>query len=90
MTLIFGRRAIVMTPCILDDVACMLLNQTKPQGINGPIDTKKEWVDNPDVRLEFETEEGLNQLISKLELLRDFMHGDFHNLEMIDEGDLRR
>ena len=89
MTLTFGRKAIVMTPCILDDVACMLLNQTEPQGITGIIDTKREWVDNPDVRLEFETEESLNQLIAKLELLRDFMHGDFHNFEMMDEGDLK-
>ena len=89
MILTFGRREIVMTPCLLEnDLACMLLNKTEPHREDEIIETKRKWVEYPDVRLEFETEESLNQLIAKLELLRDFMNGDFHNLDMVDIGEL--
>lgn len=85
--LTFGSGGVAITPCILDGMACLMLNTQEEHSLGEKVDTEKEWYQNPFIRLNFANEKSIDVLINNLNRLKRFMNGEFDE-ENIAEVDI--
>lgn len=75
--LTFGNGEVAITPCTLDGMACLMLNEQELHELGEKVGTKTEWYQNPSIRLNFTNKESVDVLMRNLERLKWYMDGYF-------------
>lgn len=82
--LTFGTGNVAITPCILDGIACLMLNHQDEHELGERVDTKTEWYKSPLICLKFTNKESVDVLIRNLQRLKRFMDGDFDGEKIME------